>query len=39
MDWNLLLVIAAVVILVTHIALDGYRMYRNVRRPPASHQI
>lgn len=32
MDWGLALVIAAVVFLVGHMALDGYRMFRDVRR-------
>ncbi len=31
MDWGSTLVIAAVVVLVVHILVDGYRTYRNVR--------
>jgi len=31
MDWGLVLFILAVVFLVGHLALDGYRMFRNVR--------
>ncbi len=32
MDWGQALVILAVVFLIGHLALDGYRMFRNVRR-------
>ena len=31
MDWGLILVVLAVVFLVGHLALDGYRMLRNLR--------
>jgi hypothetical protein len=31
MDWGLILVVLAVVFLVGHLALDGYRLLRNLR--------
>lgn len=31
MDWGLILVVLAIVFLVGHLALDGYRMLRNLR--------
>ncbi len=32
MDWGLISIIAAVTFLVAHVMIDGYRMFRNVRR-------